>query len=298
MIMSYVGPLSILELYNKLHRFFLFFRLVGDKPATPPSPAPNEHELSFLERVNLLEFIEMARNTYYDYDPDTLLSKFGYENDGLRVKVFEYDGAVVMAFKGTTLSLMGVEIGKTSRNDKLLDKVLYSRCGRGDEGCRKQKVMDFYEIGYFNDAIEILDAFRAIHNEGGFILTGHSLGGTLASLLGIKYGLPVIAFGSAGDAYIADVLGLYGTNNRYENIIHIGMCNDTIFRGECSGPYSLCRILGYNIETKCHVGRSFCMKDGTHNSLVYHSMDLMKRKIEGFSSLIMTENSNGMGCTY
>ena len=73
----------------------------------------SEHECGFLECNKLLKFIEMADHAYYGRDLDTLLSKFGYDKDGLRVKVFEYEDDMVIAFKGTTLSFLGVEMGRT-----------------------------------------------------------------------------------------------------------------------------------------------------------------------------------------
>lgn len=282
--------------YNRIHGIITFLRLLARKNMAMASMVPKEHELKFLDRVNLLEFVEMANNAYYDHDLDTMLSKFGYDKDGLRIKVFEYDEFVVMAFKGTTLSL-GMTRG-TSKKDKSLDKILYSKCDEDDEDCKEQKRRAFSGIGYFEDAVEILNIVRFINDEENIILTGHSMGGTLASLVGVKYNLPVIAFSSAGDAHIANILGLYSNVKEHDNVVHIGMCSDVVFRGECNKRYSPCNILGYKIETKCHMGRSFCIKDGNNGSLIYHSINVLKTRLRSLDRITLIENFDSENCIH
>ncbi|CAD25253.1 similarity to PUTATIVE LIPASE [Encephalitozoon cuniculi GB-M1] len=274
---------------------YLFGSVLEDSPRLSTAQS-QEYTLSFLDRVHLLEFIEMASNTYHSHDLDTVLATFGYDGDGLRAKVFGYDGKIVVAFKGTTLSIMGLEIGRTSRKDKLLDRILYSICK--DKECEEEKIREFDSIGYFSDALEILGAIRRIYHEGRLVLTGHSLGGTIASLLGIRYNLPVVAFSSPGDAYAANILGLYDQGKCYDNIIHIGMCSDVVFRGECTKLYSPCGILGYNIETRCHTGRSLCIRDGGWDSLVYHLLGMMRAKIMMSKEIVLIERKEDINCIY
>lgn len=255
-----------------------------------------EHTLNFLERIYLLEFIWMASNAYSSHDLDTVQARFGYDGDGLRAKVFRHDEKIVIAFKGTTLSVMGMGIGKTSKKDKFLDKILYSICK--SRRCEEEKRMEFGRIGYFDDALKIIDSVKEAYPESRLVLTGHSLGGTIASLAGIRYGLPVMAFSSPGDAYMANILGLYTIGRAYDNIVHIGMCNDVVFKGECNKPYSPCSILGYSIETKCHIGRSLCIKDGGKDSLAYHPIDVMKEKIMMPEEIVLIEGSQNTDCIY
>lgn len=293
-----IGSVDVVDLHMGLGQSPFISNYTTDSVVfLPGSRGGGEYELELPERAGLLDLIEMANNAYYDHDLDTLLFKVGYDRDGLRIKVFEYDGRVVVAFKGTTLSLAGLHTGKTSRKDKILDGILYSYCPTDDDGCVERKIRDFNNIGYFNDAVDVLDTVRGIHSGRDMLLIGHSLGGTLASLVGIKYNLPVLAFSSAGDAYMASILGLYDTDKDYNNIVHIGMCNDAVFRGECDGPYSPCGIMGYRIKTKCHVGRSFCIRDSSSSHLIYHPISTMRRKIETFGKVVLVESETAK-CTY
>ncbi|CAG8732135.1 19424_t:CDS:2, partial [Racocetra fulgida] len=75
-------------------------------------------------------------------------------------------------------------------------------------------------------------------------LTGHSLGGALSGLIGLTYGIPVVAFESPGERLPARRLHLPGPPAiPYDkmNIWHIGHSADPIFMG---------------METKCHLGKS------------------------------------------
>ena len=138
----------------------------------------------------------MTGNTYFDYSLDSVLYKFGYDRDGLRV----YD---MIAFKLRTLFLLGVETCKTSKKAKILDFCnVVVKSSTGQELQRTKSCNDF---GYFNNAVDILNVLRAVGHDKGLILTCNSLSGKLASLVGIKYTLPAIAFASAGYAHIANI---------------------------------------------------------------------------------------------
>ncbi|KAG5859873.1 putative lipase [Encephalitozoon hellem] len=286
---------SLYDAYGSARSTFHSFRQTLESD-TASTDVVQEHVLGFMDRVHLMELIEMASNAYHSHDLDTVLARFGYDGDGVRAKAFRYNGRVVIAFKGTTLSVMGVGIGKTSRKDKLLDRILYSICK--DKGCEEEKIREFESIGYFRDALKIVDSIKKMYHEDKPILVGHSLGGTIASLLGIRNNLPVIAFSSPGDAHIASILGLYDIARHYSNIVHVGMCNDVVFRGECSRPYSPCNILGYSIETRCHVGRSLCIQDGGWDSLIYHPIDVMKAKITLSEEIVLIEDNKNINCVY
>lgn len=273
-----------------------FIEPPGGQAQGPDAIWPRKHAVGLVDRFHLLELIEMASNAYYSHDLDTVLARFGYDGDGLRAKAFDHGGRVVVAFKGTTPSAMGLRTGRTSRKDKLLDRVLYSVCRY--KGCEDDKARDFNAIGYFGDAVEIVESVRKSYSGRELVLTGHSLGGTVASLLGARYGLPVVAFSSPGDAYIASILGIYDAGASYDRIVHIGMCNDIVFRGECSEPYTACSIFGYPVETRCHIGRTLCIEDGRRDSLAYHSIGVMKAKITSLDDLVLVERSENTNCIH
>lgn len=115
-------------------------------------------------------------------------------------------------------------------------------------------------------------------------LVGHSLGGSLASLLGATFGLPAIAFEAPGERLAAQRLHLplpppvsspnstsppSPTASLLPNIprrrtpstaplpvTHIYHTADPIPQGTCTGPLSPCAQGGYALETRCHLGKS------------------------------------------
>ena len=88
-------------------------------------------------------------------------------------------------------------------------------------------------------------------------VTGHSLGGALASLLGRTYGLPAVAVEAPGEMLASKRLHLPsppGLPKHLENIWHIGNTADPIYMGVCNGASSSCSLAGYAMETACHTG--------------------------------------------
>lgn len=289
---------GIFDLYCRVQRLLSSIMPLSDHAALPGKETGREYSLDSIERASLLDFIEMANNAYHEHNLDNVVSRFGYGQDGLRAKVFEYNGSIVVAFKGTSLSLLGIEAGRTSRKDKAIDQILYTRCDAADGGCREKKLGDFHRLGYLDDAMEILNATQSVYRGRNVVLIGHSLGGTIASLVGIRRELPVVAFGSPGDAHFADILGIYDASREYRNILQIGMCCDTVFNGECSLPYSPCRVFGYSVETKCHVGRSLCVRGGGFSSLMYHTMGMMAAKIRLLDEVTLFEDLSRSRCIH
>jgi lipase ATG15 len=229
-----------------------------------------------MSRLRLLDYVGMAENSYRHHDLENVVGRYGYSSDGLRAKVFDYGEEVVVAFKGTTLA--GLRGGRTVEKDRELDSVLFTYCsGReGREECRKDRERRLHDSGYFSDAMRIVGDARGLHPGRKVVLIGHSLGGAIASLVAMVSGLEAVAFGSPGEAYIAGLLG-YLTRKSHNNILHIGMCNDVIFSGRCGA----CRILGYRVQTRCHVGRTLCIRDGGHQSMIYHSLEAIREKLMG-----------------
>jgi len=106
-------------------------------------------------------------------------------------------------------------------------------------------------------------------------LTGHSLGGALAGLLGITFGAPVITFEAPGDRMASRRLHLpqpvsptldyppvrairsltLGLQPDVQHVTHVFHTADPIPMGTCTGVLSSCAIAGYAMETRCHLGR-------------------------------------------
>jgi lipase ATG15 len=94
-------------------------------------------------------------------------------------------------------------------------------------------------------------------------LTGHSLGGGLAAMLGLAFDLPTVTFQSPGDLLAAQRLHLpLPEEDKLKDlpIWHFGHTADPIFMGKCNGVLSSCYIAGYALETGCHTGNA-CIYD-------------------------------------
>lgn len=187
----------------------------------------------------------------------------------------------VISFKGTSLGI----VGDISYNDKLNDNLFYSCCyyeesrmfNRNDcicthadakcelanlqknfeKRCYKQcyKNTTHYNNNYYEISKNIMENVKkliGINSKN--ILTGHSLGGTLATLMGLEYSIPVVTFNSPGEKHYVNSVGLKYKNSDLDKIYHFGHNADTIFIGKCNGLLSWCYIAGYIVETKCHLG--------------------------------------------
>lgn len=80
---------------------------------------------------------------------------------------------------------------------------------------------------------------------------GHSLGGAIAALLGLTFGVPTVAFEAPGDMLPAKRLHLPmppGIDWKDLFIYHVGHTADPIFMGTCNGVRSSCYVAGYAME--------------------------------------------------
>lgn len=109
--------------------------------------------------------------------------------------------------------------------------------------------------------------------------TGHSLGGFLAMFLGLKYNKQVITYGSPGGKHFLNLLNI-NYDKKDNRIYHFGHTADSIMNGECG---NICKLIGYNIETKCQIGNS-CIYDskkklGLSKSIITHKLDYIIKYI-------------------
>lgn len=99
-----------------------------------------------------------------------------------------------------------------------------------------------------------------------FWFTGHSLGGTIATLLASRYSdTRAIAFASPGDRLVMQRLGLKDDASR---ILHFGLRSDPIFEGKCA----VCKLFGYFLESKCHSGMVCRYAGDSRLNLMSHSI--------------------------
>ncbi|KAG7660824.1 ATG15 [[Candida] subhashii] len=214
-----------------------------------------------------------------DYIPDINGEiDFGWNDVGIRGHVFvsKDNKTVVIGIKGTSgAGLPGGGSDETAVNDKLNDNLLFSCCC-ARVGYMWTTVCDCYEKAYTcnQDCLEkelvkedryyaaVLDLYNNVTalyppDKHDIWVTGHSLGGALASLLGRTFGLPVVAFEAPGEMLATQRLHLPfppGIPSYMENVWHIGNTADPIYMGVCNGASSTCNAGGYAMETSCHTG--------------------------------------------
>lgn len=177
----------------------------------------------------------------------------------------------------------------TTGNDKLNDNLFGSCCcGQGGQYLWKQVcdcmsdaytcnstclVRSLRERGhYYRSVRELYHNVTARYPEVTDVwLSGHSLGGVVAALLGLTYGLPTITFEAFPDALAAKRLGLpvppgykigsvAGERGPERGIFHFGHTADPVYMGMCNGASSMCTIGGYAFQSACHTGRR-CVYD-------------------------------------
>ncbi|KAG7451346.1 alpha/beta-hydrolase [Guyanagaster necrorhizus] len=235
------------------------------------------------DRETLLALAKMANNAYvvpdegswYDLGVNWTVSyPFGWEpdDDGFRGHVFATpdNETVVLSIKGTSAGVFGGG-GPTVKKDKLNDNLLFScccaridwtwttvcGCYRGgwkcDQDCVEEALIEeslFYPVG-----TNLYNNLSYMYPDSNIWIIGHSLGGALASLVGVTFGAPVIAFESPGEKMAASRLHLPSPPST-QHITHVYHTADPIAMGTCNGILSSCALGGYAMESRCHLGES------------------------------------------
>lgn len=162
----------------------------------------------------------------------------------------------------------------------------------GENRIETIETTDIYPV-YYHQAIKIYEQLKKDYPDAAIWLTGHSLGGALASLLAMSFpGTAAIAFSAPGERLFAERLGLIPTrtkNNEKEleklmgelPIFHIYNTADPIPYGKCSGMWSLCYIAGYAMESKCHLGQvcEYSLGQGKAYDIQKHKLTYMIDKV-------------------
>jgi len=235
-------------------------------------------------REALLELAKMTYNAYLEPSDPTWYnltekwngtsSPFGWEADadGFRGHIFVStdESTVVLSIKGTSAGIFGGG-GPTVRKDKKNDNLLFSCCcarvdwtwttvcdcyGGGwkcDQECVEQSLQEdslFYSIG-----TNLYNNLTYLYPHANVWLIGHSLGGSLAGLLGVTFGVPVVTFEAPGEKMAAGRLHLPSPPST-QHVTHLYHTADVIAMGACTGVLSSCGIAGYAMESRCHQGKT------------------------------------------
>lgn len=91
-----------------------------------------------------------------------------------------------------------------------------------------------------------------------FWVVGHSLGGAMASLMGLTFGIPAVSYEAVPEKIGAQRLGL--AIPPHSGGFHIGNNADPVYMGACNGYFSTCSIAGFAFESQCHTGKR-CVYD-------------------------------------
>ncbi|KAK7693765.1 hypothetical protein QCA50_003337 [Cerrena zonata] len=251
------------------------------------------HTLTQLARMSGNAYALPGQNNWYDVDLSWNISfPFGWEDaaNGFRGHVFlsPDNSTVILSIKGTTLQ------GPTSKKDKFNDNLLFSCCcarvdfswifstvcdcyakhWRCDDTCLSEALIEdslFYNVG-----VNLINNLTSMYPTSTIWLTGHSLGGGLASLLGTTFGFPAVAFEAPGERLAAQRLHLplppsepissysppsthptsYTPSFASAPVTHVYHNADPIPQGACTGLYSPCSQAGFALETRCHLGKT------------------------------------------
>jgi len=235
------------------------------------------------DRDTLLQLAKMTNNAYsspmekdwYDLGPDWNRSyPFGWEPDadGFRGHIFATadNSTVIISVKGTSAGWLVGGGGPTPKKDKFNDNLLFSCCCarvgptwstvcgcyeggyKCDQNCLEKSLVDdslFYSVG-----VNLYNNVTYMYPNANIWVIGHSLGGSVASLLGATFGVPIVAFESPGEKLASRRLHLPSPPSTH-HITHVYHTADPIPQGLCTGVMSICATGGYAMETGCHLGQ-------------------------------------------
>ncbi|KAF2790654.1 autophagy related lipase Atg15 [Melanomma pulvis-pyrius CBS 109.77] len=242
------------------------------------------------DKETVISFARMASNAYilephtgewedvgngYNYTED-----FGWESDGLRGHIFAdpANSTIVIGLKGTSPAVF--DGSETTTNDKINDNLFFSCCcGQGGQYLWRQ-VCDCQTSAYMCNSTCLVTALRkknryysaaqdlyhnvtSLYPDAEVWMAGHSLGGAVASFIGLTFGHPAVTFEAVPEAMPASRLGLPTPPGHQVGALqtrkltggfHFGHTADPVYMGQCNTASSSCTFGGYAMQSVCHTG--------------------------------------------
>ena len=235
-------------------------------------------------------------------------ASFGWEGQGLRGHTFtdKTNTTVIVAFKGTTVGKARADLcasntltsialtdrgkNKDRTNDNLLfscccatqrpDPFWYGRvcdCRTGNFQCNSTCLTQelLRQDRYYSTALAVMRNVSIWYPNANIWTVGHSLGGSISSLIGLTFNIPSVSFEAPPQKLAAERLGLDIPPHSADS--HIGNTADPVYMGACNGYFSTCSIAGFAFESQCHTGKR-CVYDtvqdmGWHVSITNHRIN-------------------------
>jgi len=245
-----------------------------------PIPAPDitdPNTVRELAKMTNNAYVREGEKDWYELERHWNHDPFGWEPDadGFRGHVFVSDdnSTVIVTIKGTSPEWFLSDGGPTARKDKLNDNLLFScccarvnftwkwsgvcDCFKGGSQCGQDCVEDalIEKSLFYNVGTNLYNNITYLYPDAKIWFTGHSLGGALASLLGVTFGVPVVAFEAPGEKLASKRLHLPIPPST-DHVTHFYNTGDPIAMGTCNGVLSSCSVAGYALETRCHLGQT------------------------------------------
>lgn len=240
---------------------------------------------SVLTYDNVLNFAKMSNNAYYIdstkyWIPIPPYKWSDFQDEYIKGYIFSdtINKTYVISFKGTNI----LPYEETRKYDKYNDNLFFSCCFNNtnynynvsctecNKRCYKETLKD--SNNYINIAKNMTQELQNIidFSNNTIIFTGHSLGGAIATYMGMLYNKTVVTFQTPGEKhYIQNTEFIKNNLHNEHQIYHFGHNNDPIFTGNCGW---WCRMGGYYIQTYCHIGYVCKYNTKGYSSLLKHRM--------------------------
>ena len=255
-------------------------------PEAPPRSSTYMPTPNTTDKETVVNLAKMTSDAYlFDpREPDWLNTSLGFnftsrlpwKDDGLRGHVFSTEdySIVVVSFKGTTIDPRD----KLSGRDAINDNRLFSCCCRAQNSYRYPPICDcatgYYQCNsnclttallqndsYYNAAMYVMGRIHNMYPNAAFWVVGHSLGGSLASLVGMTVNIPAVTFEAPPERLPAERMGLIPPRHNMTAkgaramAHHFGNTADPVYMGVCNGFLSTCSFWGLSFESQCFTGK-------------------------------------------